>query len=113
MYSEYEDIKRKKVKKEMDRKIEDEKRYSFMPDRVTKYKDADFGFEPASPNSTQRKEVYEKLYRDAEVQNSRRESRQRAKQRELQEMSRFSSLTYKHSGKKHPSLMYFRKLGPK
>lgn len=96
LYSEHSNLKRKKIKQEIDKKQEEDTKYSFHPERVTRFKDKDFGLddETSSPNK-----VYEKLYKDAEIHNSRLNLRQRAAQRELQEMSRFSCLSYRTSGK--------------
>ena len=90
---------------EIDKKIEEEAKYSFIPERITKDKDINFGFD----NSDNKNMIYDKLYKDAEVKRSKLDSKQRAFQKELQELSRFSSLSFKHSGKKQVSLMNFRK----
>lgn len=111
LYSDHDKIKRKKVKQEYDMRQVETEQHPFKPNRITKDKDSEFGLD-TSEYSPHAKDVYEKLYRDAEIISSRRDSRQRALQRELQDMSRFSSLSFKQSGKKHISLKHFRKLRP-
>lgn len=96
LYKESDNIKRKKIKLEMDQKNLEISKYSFQPERVTKYKDTQFGLES---EKTDRTEIYERLYRDAEIKESRLENKQKQAERELAEMSRFSSLSFKHSGK--------------
>lgn len=99
LYSESSNLKRKKIKQEIDKRQEEDTKYSFHPERVTKFKDKDFGLEDDETSSPNR--VYEKLYKDAENHNSRLNLRQRAAQRELQEMSRFSCLSYRTSGEQN------------
>ena len=105
LYLDHESLKRKKIKMEIDKKIEEDSKYSFIPQRMTKHKDADFGLDSIANKNM----IYDKLYKDAEVQRSKLNSKQKTLKRELQELSRFSSLSFKHSGKKKVSLMYFRK----
>ena len=109
LYKDHEHLKRKKVKMELNKREYEDANHPFMPNRVTRDKDHEFGYDNSDYSPNSRGDVYEKLYKDAEILSSRRHSRQRAMQRELQEMSKFSSLSFKHSGKKHISLINFRK----
>lgn len=109
LYEEHENLKRKKVKQQIHKQMEEESKYSFHPERVTKAKDSEFGFD-GTKSEISHNDLYEKLYRDAELQTSKKLARQEAARRELHEMSRFSSLSYKYSGKKNKSLMFYRKL---
>jgi len=101
LYEEHENMKRKKVRQQMDRITQEANKYSFMPDRVTKDRDSQYGLDDTSQNrSSCRQEVYDKLYKDAELQKYRQRERQMAASRELQELSRFSSISNKYSGRK-------------
>ena len=100
LYSEHQDLKMKRVRMEMDKKAEEENKYSFKPQRITKEKDRDFGYADSDEEEPRdQNQIYERLYKDAEIFNHRLNYKQRQAEIERQNMSRFSSLSYRTSGK--------------
>ena len=88
-------------------------KYSFRPDRITKSRDKDFGLDYTEGEiSRNPSQVYDKLYKDAEILSHRLDLKQKAVNQGMQEMSNFSSLSYRTSGN---FLFYIsnRKLGSK
>ncbi|CAI2358799.1 unnamed protein product [Moneuplotes crassus] len=104
LFSEHEELKRKRVKMELSKKLEEENKYSFKPERVTKQKDKEFGLDYSDEElSKDPAYVYEKLYRDAEINAYKLNSRQKAAEREIQERSHFSSLNYRTTENRDPN----------
>lgn len=74
-------------------------KYSFRPDRITKSRDKDFGLDYTEDEiSRNPSQVYDKLYKDAEILSHRLDLKQKAVNQGMQEMSNFSSLSYRTSG---------------